>query len=83
MTYDDYTRVAVGEKIQDVQIQLGRPYEVEELGPNKQRYIYLERMQIGDKRELFRRYILTVEHDKVIHKEVKDEITSPIQFIGG
>ncbi len=83
MTYDDYNRVAIGEKISDVQVQLGRPYEVQEVSPHKQHYIYLERLQIGDKRELFRRYILTVENDKVIHKEIKEEVTSPIQFIGG
>jgi len=83
MTYDDYQRVTIGEKISDVQVQLGRPYEVNDLGHEKQQYIYIERIQLGEKRELFRRYILTVEGERVVHKEVKEETTSPIQFIGG
>ncbi len=80
MSYEDYHRIAIGESIADVQVQLGRPYEVNKVSPHQQQYIYIERIQIGDRRELFRRYILTVEGEKVISKEVKEEATSPLQL---
>ncbi len=82
MSYDDYHRIAIGESIADVQVQLGRPYEVKELSSSKQEYIYIERIPLGDAREAFRRYILVVENDKVIEKKVKEEVTNSIQFIG-
>ncbi len=83
MTFDDYNKIALGENISDVQVQLGMPYEVKEQGPNKQEYIYIERIRLGEKREIFRRYILTVDNNKVIDKKVTEEVSSLIQVIGG
>lgn len=83
MTHEDYNRISIGESIADVQVQLGKPYEVIDHGSNKQEYIYLERIPLGDKREIFRRYILTVDHEKVIDKKIKEEVTSMIQVLGG
>lgn len=82
MNYDDYHRIAIGEAISDVQVQMGRPYEVKELGAHKQEYVYVERIPLGEGREAFRRYILIVEDEKIIEKKVKEEVTSSIQFIG-
>lgn len=82
MNYEEYHKVAIGEKISEVQVQLGRPYEVQELGHNRQEYIYIERITLGEKRELFRRYIFTVDHEKVVEKRVKEEVTSSIEFYG-
>lgn len=81
MNYEDYNRIAIGENISDVQVQQGRPYEVSEVGPHKQEYTYMERIPLGEGREVFRRYILIVENEKVIEKKVKEEVTSPIQFV--
>ncbi|MBS0633860.1 MAG: hypothetical protein JSR37_00165 [Verrucomicrobia bacterium] len=81
-SYDDYQRISIGEQISEVQVQFGRPYEVKELGEKRQEYIYMERIPLGDAREAFRRYILIVEDEKVIDKKLKEEVTSPIQFIG-
>ena len=80
MTYDDYHNVTMGEKISDIQVGMGRPYEVREISPTVQEYIYIERIPIGDARELFRKYILTVENGKVIDKRVKEEKSPTIQF---
>ena len=82
MTYDGYDQVVMGESIANVQVLVGRPYEIKELSPTKKEYIYIERISIGDDRELFRRYILTVENGKVINKQVKEESTPPVQFFG-
>lgn len=82
MSYDSYHTIAIGGKISDVQVLMGRPYEVKEIGPHKQEYIYIERVSVGEHRELFRRYILTVENDKIIDKKMSEETTSPFQFIG-
>jgi hypothetical protein len=81
MTYDDYNRIALGESISNVQVQLGRPYEMNELPGKKQEYVWVERVQIGEKRELFRRFILVVEDEKVVKKRVTEQVSSPIQFI--
>ncbi len=83
MNYDDYNKIALGENIADVQVQLGRPYEVKELSNQKQEYVYIERIPLGQDREIFRRYVLVVENDKVTEKKVKEEETSLVQFIGG
>lgn len=82
MNYDDYHRIAIGEAISDVQVQMGRPYEVKELGAHRQEYIYVERIPLGEGREAFRRYILVVDNEKIIEKKVKEEVTSSIQFTG-
>lgn len=82
MTYDDYQRVAIGEKIADIQVQMGRPYFITERTPHIQEYVYVERLSLGDHREVFRKYILTVDHDKVVEKKVVEEISSPVQFMG-
>lgn len=83
MTYDDYHKVAIGQNISDIQVQMGRPYEIKELSLHKQEYIYIERISLGEHREIFRRYIFIVEHDKVINKKVSEEASNPVQFIGG
>lgn len=82
MSYEDYHRVALGENISDVQVQVGRPYEIKELSPHRQEYVYIERLSLNERREVFRKYILTVEHDKVIDKKLVEEVSNPIQFIG-
>ena len=82
MSYEDYHRVAIGENISEVQVQVGRPYEIKEHSPHKQEYIYIERLSLNERREIFRKYILTVEHDKVIDKKLVEEVSNPIQFIG-
>jgi len=80
MTYDDYHDVAMGQEISDIQVQMGRPYEVKELSNTVQEYIYIERISIGDSREMFRKYILTVEDGKVINKRVKEEKSPAVQL---
>src|SRR5574338_969773 len=82
MTFDDYHNVTIGQNISDIQVQMGRPYEVKELAPGKQEYVYIERIPLGDTREMFRKYILVVEEGKVINKQLKEETSSPFQFFG-
>lgn len=82
ISYEDYQKIAIGENISEVQVQYGRPYEVKDLGAHAQEYIYMERIPLGDAREAFRRYILIVENEKIVDKKLKEEVTSPIQFIG-
>jgi hypothetical protein len=82
MTYENFNEVPIGESIANVQTLVGRPYEVKELSSEQTAYIYIERVPIGDMRELFRRYTLIVEHGKVIDKTVKEESPLPIQFYG-
>src|SRR6516165_7030269 len=72
MNYESYHNIPIGEKISDVQVSVGRPYEVKEVGPHKQEYIYIERLSVGEHRELFRRYILLVEDDKVVDKKMSE-----------
>ena len=80
MTYDDYHDINMGQEISDIQVQMGRPYEVKDLSRTKQEYMYIERITIGDNREMFRKYILTVEDGKVIDKRVKEESTPAVQL---
>jgi hypothetical protein len=82
MTYDDYHKIAMGENISDVQVQVGRPYEIKEHSPHRQEYVYIERISLNEHREVFRKYILTVEHDKIIDKKLVEEVSSPVQFLG-
>jgi hypothetical protein len=82
MTFESYHDIAIGQNISDVQVQMGRPYEVKEISDHKQEYIYIERLPFGDNREFFRKYILIVEHGKVIDKRLKEESPPPVQFIG-
>lgn len=81
MSYEDYNKIALGQNISDVQVLLGCPYEVKEIAPHQQEYIYVERIPLGD-REAFRRYIFVVDHEKIIEKKIKEEVTSNIQFTG-
>jgi hypothetical protein len=80
MTFEDYHDVAIGQSIADIQVQMGRPYEVTGLSEKQQEYIYIERFSIGEGREFFRKYILIVEDGKVVDKRVKEESSSPVQF---
>lgn len=82
MTQESFSEVTIGEKISNIQTIAGRPYEIKEISQHKQEYVYIERISIGDDRELFRRYILTVEHGVVVDKRVKEESTPAIQLYG-
>ncbi len=80
MTENSYKEVTIGEKISHLQPLVGMPYEIKKLSENKQHYIYIERISIGDNRELFRKYILVVENGIVIDKYVIEETSPPIQL---
>lgn len=82
MTFDDYHDIAIGQNISDIQVQMGRPYEVHEISDHTQEYIYIERFSIGDNREFFRKYILIVNNGKVTEKRLKEESSYPAQFLG-
>lgn len=82
MTFEDYHDVSIGQSIADIQVQIGRPYEVKGLEEKQQEYIYIERFSLGEGRDFFREYILIVEDGKVVDKRVKEESSSPIQFVG-
>ncbi len=82
MTYETYRDIPLGENIASIQMEVGRPYEVREVAPHTQEYVFVERIFLGDGRELFRRYILTVQNGKVVDKQVKEETTSELQFHG-
>lgn len=80
MTYEQYHQVMVGEEISDIQFQSGRPYEVRKLSSSRQEYVYIERIPLGEHREIFRKYILTVQDGKVVEKRIVEESSSPIQY---
>lgn len=82
MTYEQYYQIPIGEEVSIIQVELGRPFEVKEVGPSTQEYIYVERIPLGETREMFRRYILTVLDGKIIQKRVEEEVTSPLQLHG-
>ena len=82
MTLEDYHSIPIGQNISDVQVQMGRPYEVKNLYENKEEYIYIERFSVGEGREYFRKYIFVVEQGKIIDKKLKEESSLPIQIVG-
>ncbi len=79
MNYQTFQEIYMGQNIADVQFMIGRPYEVNDLGDHRQEYIYIERIPMPEDRELFRKYTITVEHDKVVGKQMHVEQTNPSQ----
>jgi hypothetical protein len=82
MNYERYHDVVIGEMISQVKASNGLPYEVKDLGAGVQEYVFIERIPLADSREIFRRYILVVEHSKITKKYIKEEVTSQIMLHG-
>lgn len=78
MNYERYHDVTIGEMIAQIEFSAGKPYEIIEEAPGKQEYVFIERIPLADGRELFRRYVLVVEHSKVVKKYIKEEVSSVI-----
>ena len=79
MNYQTFQEVYMGQNIADVQFMVGRPYEVNDLGDHRQEYIYIERLPMPEGRELFRKFTLVVEHDKVVGKQMHTDHNNPLQ----
>ena len=80
MNFDRYHDVVIGEHISQIELSVGKPYEVHETSSNQKEYVFIERIPLADGRELFRKYILVVEHDKVVKKCIKEEVASAIML---
>lgn len=80
MSYSTYQGVPIGQSIAELQVHMGKPYEVKTLPDGKEEYIYIERIPLGENRTLFRRYIFVVEGDRIIEKKTTEERTSAIHF---
>jgi hypothetical protein len=82
MNYERYQGVSIGENIVQIELSTGRPYEIKDIGSSQQEYVFIERIPLADGREMFRRYVLVVEHSRVIKKYISEEVTSVLMLHG-
>lgn len=80
MTLKSFNEAAIGEKVTDLTMRAGAPYEVHSLGTNQQEYVYIERVSLSGSRELFRKYIFIISHDKIIGKRIEESTSSSVKF---
>lgn len=81
MTYSDFQAVSLGENIAVLQVKEGRPYQINDLGNGNEEYVYIERLDIGGGRELFREYIFIVsKENRIIEKKVRESSSPSVRF---
>lgn len=77
MTMSDFQSIPLGENIATLQVREGRPYQVNDVGDGTEEYVYMERVDIGAGRELFREYVFVVSKDNAIVEKKIRETSSP------
>ena len=81
MTYNDFQSIQLGENISMVQVAEGRPYQINQLDSGNEEYVYIERIDIGADRELFREYIFVVTKEgKLIEKKIRESASSSMHL---
>lgn len=81
MTYSDFQAIPIGENISMIQVAEGRPYQVNEVANGNEEYIYMERIDIGGNRELFREYVFVVTKEgKLIEKKVRESMSPSLHL---
>jgi hypothetical protein len=80
MSYGTYQNVPLGQSVAELQVQVGKPYEVITRSDGTQEYVYIERISLGEDRSLFRRYIFVVENDQIIQKKSSEERSNSLHF---
>jgi hypothetical protein len=77
MRAEEFNAVYVGEHERELHELVGPPQEVEFLQAGMKQFTYVERVRIGNGREIFRQYILLLSSDgRVLNKRV-NEISPP------
>jgi len=81
MRQKEFNRVYLGEHEKELVEMVGQPQEVKQLQAGLREITYIERVRIGNARELFKKYIFILSKDgRVINKRVEEVSTPSIQF---
>lgn len=81
MRQKEFNCVYIGEHEKELFEMAGAPSEVKELQAGLKEITYVERIRIGNAREIFRQYIFILSPDgRVVNKRVEDIASSAVQI---
>lgn len=81
MSYSRYDEVEIGEPIEQVQAESGKPYAIHKKKDGTQEYEYIERINTGNQLVLENHYFLIVQDGKVVGKYVTRQQPPPYDLI--
>ncbi len=79
MSLDSFNQIKLHSDRSQLLALLGKPYEIESQGKEKERYIYIERMEIG-KESVFREYHFDLVHGKLVDKKFESKKAPSFSF---
>ena len=80
MTARHYQDVFMGEKVEELVLHYGAPYETRKLPNGMEEYMYLEHLSIGRKSNLMREYVFVISDGRVIDKKMHDCHSHTLEF---
>lgn len=74
MTKNRFDTIQVGDKLVEVEKQVGKPYQVRKLDNGAEEYEYVERIFLGNETVQENHYYLVIKNGRVVGKKYKTDL---------